>query len=73
MEGRWSGMACVAVLCGLVLACGDAATSDGRGYTKAPLEEPGLTVQPEATTEMVRFGEADVPDPPLEPPTDSAG
>lgn len=30
-----------------VLACGDPATEDHRGYTKAPLEDPGLLIRGE--------------------------
>lgn len=37
---------------GLLVACGDAETTDNRGYTKAPLEEPGLRINAEQTTQM---------------------
>ncbi len=67
--GRCMGL----LVLGLVWACGDAPTPDDRGYTKAPLEEPGLRVQPEVPTDMARHGEPKLPDPPLEPPPDSAG
>jgi hypothetical protein len=42
-------------------ACGDAPTDDDRQwYTKAPLEEPGLTITPEEPSEMAALGEPDV-------------
>jgi len=40
-----------------VAACGDADSNDPRGYTKAPLEEPGWTVDDEDPTEMAELGE----------------
>jgi hypothetical protein len=48
----------LAAAAGLVLAagCGDGETSDSRGYTKAPLETPGLFIQAEAMSEMNRLG-----------------
>lgn len=55
----------------LVWACGDAPTDDPRGYTKAPLEEPGLTVEPEPTTEMSELGEPIRPRPSPTPPSDT--
>jgi len=48
------------VLVGLA-ACGDAATKDGRGYTKAPLERPGPVIQPEPTTAMDELGDPILP------------
>lgn len=35
-------------------ACGDPATEDGRGYTKAPLENPGLLIagEPESVSDV---------------------
>ena len=48
-------------------ACGDPETGDGRGYTKAPLEDPGLLVSGEPTTPMGELGVPDRPRPePLE-------
>lgn len=49
-------------LVGVVGACGDAPTTDTRGYTKAPLENPGLIIEAEPTTEMSELRE------PLRPP-----
>lgn len=42
----------------LVMAagCGDGETSDSRGYTKAPLETPGLSIRAEPMSEMNRLG-----------------
>ena len=45
--------ACVIALA----ACGDADTNDQRGYTKAPLETPGWTVEAEEPTAMADLGE----------------
>lgn len=48
----------VALACLLVLAaCGDADTNDERGYTKAPLENPGWTVDSEEPSAMAELGE----------------
>lgn len=33
-------------------ACGDPATKDRRGYTKAPLETPGLVIRGEPVSEL---------------------
>ncbi len=41
----------------VVAACGDPVTSDDRGYTKAPLENPGLMVEGEASSPMNDLGE----------------
>lgn len=42
----------------MVTGCGDAESTDPRqGYTKAPLEEPGLFVGSEERTEMDRLGD----------------
>jgi len=37
-------------------ACGDGETEDRRGYTKAPLETPGLRIEVEARSAMDRIG-----------------
>jgi hypothetical protein len=42
-------------------ACGDAPTDDARGYTKAPLERPGLRIHAERPSDMRAFGEPDRP------------
>jgi hypothetical protein len=58
----------------VLAACGDAPTEDRRGYTKAPLEEPGLTIQSEATTEIGRLGQPQLPQVVEIPaPADTAG
>ncbi|HEX7121063.1 MAG TPA: hypothetical protein VF178_01745, partial [Gemmatimonadaceae bacterium] len=55
-------------------ACGDAPTEDRRGYTKAPLEEPGLTIQSETTTEIGQLGQPQLPEVvEIPPPADTAG
>lgn len=58
----------------LLLGCGDGETNDRRGYTKAPLERPGVTIDAEARTEMNRLGQPNLPRAEwLEPPAaDSA-
>jgi len=55
-------------------ACGDAPTNDRRGYTKAPLEDPGMTIKSEPTTQMAEFAKPQLP-PVVEipPPADTAG
>ncbi|MGH7462727.1 MAG: hypothetical protein ACREMA_17090, partial [Longimicrobiales bacterium] len=40
----------------VLLACGDAQTTDDRGYTKAPLERPRLLIQPEGSSAMDSLG-----------------
>ena len=48
----------VLTACVLALAaCGDADTNDQRGYTKAPLETPGWTIESEEPTAMADLGE----------------
>jgi len=37
-------------------ACGDPATTDDRGYTKAPLEHPTVAIRGEEPGEMSRYG-----------------
>lgn len=44
-------------------ACGDPDTEDRRGYTKAPLENPGVLVGGEDATEMSRLGQPNRPRP----------
>jgi mono/diheme cytochrome c family protein len=51
----------VAGLALVALACGDPDTEDARGYTKAPLEEPGLLVAGEVATPMDALGRPDRP------------
>ena len=38
-------------------ACGDPDTNDARGYTKAPLETPGWTVEGEEPSAMAELGD----------------
>jgi hypothetical protein len=56
---RWT---VAAVLTMMFTACGDEATSDKRGYTKAPLETVGLRIRPETPTDYRRFGSLNRPD-----------
>lgn len=51
----------VAVLALAAIGCGDGETTDRRGYTKAPLERPGLFIDAEARSEMDRLGVPDRP------------
>lgn len=57
-----------AVVAGALLAaltaCGDPETSDRRGYTKAPLEQPGILIAGEEPTVMGRMNEPTLPRPP---------
>lgn len=41
--------------------CGDPATEDDRGYTKAPLEDPGFVVNGEPASEMDAAGDPERP------------
>lgn len=47
-------------------ACGDAETTDARGYTKAPLESANLLIRGEEPTAMAQLGEPDLPRPVLD-------
>jgi hypothetical protein len=45
----------------LLGACGDTESTDTRQwYTKAPIEDPGLTITPEVPSEMAGLGEPDL-------------
>lgn len=46
---------------GLVAACGDAPTTDKRGYTKAPLERAGVLIKPEGSSAMDSLGSPILP------------
>ena len=63
----------VAVLVVLFAACGDPETEDARGYTKAPLENPGLLVDAEVASPMDDLGVPDRPRPVLEVEQPGAG
>jgi mono/diheme cytochrome c family protein len=47
----------VALLAGSLIACGDPPTTDDRGYTKAPLENPQPLITGERPGEMARYGQ----------------
>lgn len=49
----WGVLALMAVALG---GCGDGETSDRRGYTKAPLETPGVFIEAERQTDVSRIG-----------------
>ena len=53
----------VGVLAMFALACGDPDTNDERGYTKAPLENPGLLVGGEEASPMAELGRTNRPRP----------
>lgn len=57
-------MAAGALLLALA-ACGDPETNDRRGYTKAPLEDPGVLVGAEEPTVMAAMNRPNRPRPPL--------
>jgi hypothetical protein len=41
--------------------CGDANTNDSRGYTKAPLENPGVLIRAEGSSAMDSLGSPILP------------
>jgi hypothetical protein len=56
----------------IVAGCGDPATDDDRGYTKAPLENPGLIIESTDEHALREFGRPNLPvareiEPPAEP------
>ena len=51
--------ACMATIA--LLGCGDAETNDKRGYTKAPLEEAGVLIKAEGSSEMDALGSPVLP------------
>jgi hypothetical protein len=55
---------CVALafLTAALAGCGDPPTSDHRGYTKAPLERPGIRISPEQPTTFRQFAHPKLPD-----------
>ena len=54
-------------------ACGDPNTTDTRGYTKAPLEDPGLRIRGEGSSAMDSLGSPLLPrDTVIPPPTVTA-
>ncbi len=68
----------VAALALGALACGDPETEDGRGYTKAPLENPGLLIDGEDASAMAALNRTNLPRPSTEfeqaaEPTGDAG
>jgi len=58
----------------VVAACGDAPTNDRRGYTKAPLENPGLRIQSEPKAEVAEFAQPQLPQVvEIPPPAEASG
>jgi hypothetical protein len=49
-------------------ACGDPNTYDARGYTKAPLEKPGVLIKGEGSSAMDSLGSPLVPRDTVIPP-----
>jgi mono/diheme cytochrome c family protein len=56
MTFSWSARAAGAVLVLMAAACGDPDTTDGRGYTKAPLEKPSVLIGGEEPGDMSSYG-----------------
>lgn len=47
---------CIAAVAAVLAACGDPGTPDARGYTKAPLEQPGVLIAGEEPGRMSQYG-----------------
>jgi hypothetical protein len=62
-RGGFGNLAVVAAVVGTVTlaGCGDPDTRDRRGYTKAPLEVPGVRIKGQGMSEMRRFGPPRLP------------
>jgi hypothetical protein len=52
--------ACVALVA--LTGCGDAPTSDARGFTKAPLEVLGVFIESETRSDVRAFARLNLPD-----------
>ncbi len=66
-----SAIACAATVA--FLGCGDAETNDNRGYTKAPLEKPGVLIKAEGSSAMDALGSPVLPRDTLIPAEIAAG
>ncbi|MGH7465501.1 MAG: hypothetical protein ACREK1_10025, partial [Longimicrobiales bacterium] len=53
---RWTRTTGAALIVLAAAACGDPDTPDNRGYTKAPLEKPGILISGEGPGDMSRYG-----------------
>lgn len=53
---RWSRTTGAALMIAAMAACGDPETTDNRGYTKAPLEDPSVLIGGEHASEMSEYG-----------------
>jgi hypothetical protein len=62
-RGWFGGLGVVAAIVATVTlaGCGDPDTRDDRGYTKAPLEVPGVRIKGQEMSEMRRFGPPRLP------------
>jgi len=56
MRTAFSRVLLVATLASGLAACGDAPTTDNRGYTKAPLERANVIIKPEGSSAMDSLG-----------------
>jgi len=50
------GASLICVIAAGLVACADPGTKDDRGYTKAPLEDPGVVIKPEGLSSMDSLG-----------------
>jgi hypothetical protein len=56
-KAQWLGL--LAIL--MISACGDPPTEDHRGYTKAPLERPGLIIRSGEVHPLEEYGRPILP------------
>lgn len=58
MKKQIKNTACFGALLAVtvLVGCGDANTTDTRGYTKAPLERAGVFIKPEGSSAMDSLG-----------------
>jgi len=69
-----AGVTMISAAALVLAACGDVPTEDRRGYTKAPLEDPGLTITSEGKTEVSEFAQPQLPQVvEIPPPGEAAG
>ena len=57
-KAQWLGLLAIVMLS----ACGDPPTNDHRGYTKAPLERPGLIIRSGDVHPLVEYGRPILPE-----------
>ena len=56
MFSRWSRTAGAALTILVIASCGDPDSTDDRGYTKAPLEDPSVLIDGEEPSVMAEYG-----------------